>query len=630
LATGLHWLPEEHDWRSRLKALESCTGEEAWDAGVSLANHRLDFLRTNVLDSVFHKVLRDSLPSRLTSRPIRLAMLGSCTLAHLHSAIRVAGLRRGIWISTYESEYGQHLQELSDPRSGLYAFAPDVILVALDGHHLAAGFHPNMGPAEFESAFEALRGRIAQTWALAREAFSCPIIHQTPLPVHPQILGNNEHRLLASRNSVIERLNADLRKMADEAGVELLSLDKRVLVDGLPYWYDVGLWHRAKQEICPSAAPLYGDMVGRLLAARQGRSFKCLVLDLDNTLWGGVIGDDGLQGLVLGQGSALGEAFAAFQQYVRDLSRRGIILAVCSKNDEGTALEAFESHPEMILQRGDIACFVANWENKAANICFIAKNLNIGLDSMVFVDDNPAERELVRRELPMVAVPEISDDPSEYPQLLSSAGYFEGTSLTEEDKDRARQYQNNNAREQLKMASIDMPSYLSSLEMRLIWRRFDEVALQRIVQLINKTNQFNLTTRRYTAEELLVLMGDSREVGLQLRLIDRFGDNGIIAIVIGRLISDGGFLIDTWLMSCRVLGREVESATLNLIVAEARRLGATRVFGEYIRTKKNEMVKEHYSKLGFSLEVGGEERAAYSLDLRTFQPVDTFVQMQEG
>ena len=259
---------------------------------------------------------------------------------------------------------------------------------------------------------------------------------------------------------MIAELNEKLRHRADAAGVDLLGLSESVEHGGVATWYDPTFWFRGKQEIRPQAAPLYGDLVGRLLAARRGRSAKCLVLDLDNTLWGGVIGDDGLDGIVLGQGSALGEAHLALQAYARDLSRRGVILAVCSKNDEPVALEVFDRHPEMLLRRSDIACFVANWQDKATNIRTIASQLNIGLDSLVFVDDNPFERNLVRRELPMIMVPEMPDDPASYVNCLADAGYFDSTTVTAEDLQRSSQDQANLKRRQSEAAVTDMDSYL--------------------------------------------------------------------------------------------------------------------------------------------------------------------------
>jgi FkbH-like protein len=389
--------------------------------------------------------------------------------------------------------------------------------------------------------------------------------------------------------------------LADAEAVDILALDAVAATDGIAAWHDPALWHRAKQEVHPSAAPCYGDHVARLLAAGLGRSSKALVLDLDNTLWGGVIGDDGLEGIKLGQGSALGEAFVAFQRYARDLSRRGIILAVCSKNDMANAVEPFEKHPEMVLKRSDIACFVANWTDKAANIRDIAAQLNIGLDSLVFADDNPAERAIVRRELPMVAVPELPEDPTLWPATLAAAGYFESLRLTKEDLERSGQYQANLQRSSLMASATDLEGYLRSLEMRAIWQRFDRVGQARIVQLINKTNQFNLTTRRVTDEDVAALIEDERALTLQIRLIDSFGDNGIIAIVIG-LFQPGtrDIRIDTWLMSCRVLGRRMEETTLNLIVQQARTLGCERLIGVYRPTAKNAMVRDHYPRLGFA------------------------------
>jgi len=623
----MNWLPEPPvaaEWRAALRQL-------SWPAAVALAQARLDFIRTNQLDEMLRRALGDAIPPGLATKAVRLAILGSCTTAQLHPAIRVAGLRRNIHVTIYESDYGQYWQELTDPNSGLHAFAPTIVLLALDAHHLAAGLTAAVSAEEAEAALRDIQDRIGACWRLAREAFRCPVIHQTALPLHPALLGQNEYRLPGSKAAFIARLNAALRPMSDAEGVDLLAVDDRAARDGLAAWHDPGLWHRAKQEISPAIAPLHGDLVGRLIAAKLGRSFKCLVMDLDNTLWGGVIGDDGLEGIVLGQGSALGEAFVAFQGYARELSRRGVILAVCSKNDEANAWEPFDKHPEMVLKRTDIACFVANWSDKAANIRAIAGQLNIGLDSLVFVDDNPFERSLVRQELPMVAVPEIGDDPTRYADIVADAGYFEGLAVTQEDRARTGQYRGNALREAMRASATDLPAYLRGLEMQLIWRRFDRIGLARTVQLINKTNQFNLTTRRYTEDDVSAVMRDARGFGLQLRLLDRFGDNGIIAIVIGRMTAEDDLLIDTWLMSCRVLGRQVEPTTLNLVAERAKGLGARRLVGEYVPTGKNSMVRDHYEKLGFAVTWRDESGASRAvLDLAGFTPAETFIDMREG
>jgi predicted enzyme involved in methoxymalonyl-ACP biosynthesis len=341
-------LDAEPDWRPRLRALAE-NPAPAWGEAVALANARLNFVLTNGLDETVRRIFPDC-PATSATKPVRLGVLGSSTLTHLLPAIRVGGLRRGLWVETYESDFGQYRQELADAGSALHAFAPSAILLALDAYHLAAGVTAAMDAREADAALAEVQAQIVDSWRLARDAFRCPIIQQTALPVHLPVLGSNEHRLPGSRAHFITRLNAGLREIAEAEGVDLLALDDRAVRDGIARWHDPALWHRSKQEVVPTAAPLYGDLVGRWLAAKQGRSFKCLVLDLDNTVWGGVIGDDGLEGIVLGQGSPLGEAYVAFQDYARELTRRGVILAVCSKNDEANALEPFDKHPEMVLR----------------------------------------------------------------------------------------------------------------------------------------------------------------------------------------------------------------------------------------------------------------------------------------
>jgi len=591
----LIWLPPPVNWRERIAALG--------DFGdvLSLARTRLDFVQTNALD----QIVRRRWPERPADmQPVRLALLGSSTLGHLVPALRVAGLRAGLWLDVYEGGYGQMLQELDDPRSGLHAFRPETVLFAPDSERLSQ-----------VAALESLRDELMALWRKVRAA-GMSVLQQTALPAPPALMGSNEHRLPGSRAARLAQVNHHLRAWADTEGVDLVALDAAAARDGLAAWRDPALWARAKQEVRPAAAPMYGELVVRVLAARLGRSRKCLVLDLDNTLWGGVIGDDGLNGIVLGQGSALGEGFLAVQAYAKALSQRGVILAVSSKNDEANAWEPFDKHPEMILRRSDIACLVANWDDKAANIRLIAQRLNIGLDSLVFLDDNPFERTRVREALPMVAVPEVPDEPALVPDILSGAGYFEAVALTDEDRARTQQYRGNAEREALREGVNDLGGYLKSLQMRLIWGRFDEANKPRIVQLINKTNQFNLTTRRYTGADYDAFVQDPQILGLHMRLIDRFGDNGLIAVVIGKV--EGEVLrIDSWLMSCRVLGREMEAATLVLLADEARKRGLGRLIGEYLPTAKNGMVRDLYKRLGFA-EI---DQTRYVLDLAQYAPV---------
>jgi FkbH-like protein len=629
MAPQLHWLPEAKDWAAELKALES-SDASSWGAMTALANTRLDFIRTAKLDRLTRKLVGAEPPASAIGSS-RLAILASATMDHLVPGLRVAMLRRGMWLQTYVCSYGQYGKELLDKTSPLYSFRPNAVLFAMDARHIVGRIAPPSTTGQLAAALD----EICALWRRAQDDFQCQVLQQTVLPVFPALLGNNEHRLPGSASWITQQFNEQLRLRADAESVDLVAIDAQVARDGLDAWYDPVLWHRAKQEVHPAAAPLYGDLVARVIAAQRGRSLKCLALDLDNTLWGGVIGDEGIDGIVLGQGSALGEAYVAFQLYAKALSQRGVILAVCSKNDEARALEPFERHPEMILRRSDIGCFVANWQDKPANLRQIAARLNIGIDAIAFADDSAFERNIVRRELPQVSVPELPEDPGLYPHCLAAAGYFEAVRITAEDEQRTELYQQNQSRAASQSASTDMAGYLKSLEMQMLWRPFDRLGLQRIHQLINKTNQFNLTTRRYSEAEVASLLADPSALTLQIRLLDRFGDNGIVAVVVGRRVDDelDSVLIDTWLMSCRVLGRQVEEATLNLLAREARAAGVRRIVGEYRPTDRNAMVREHYSKLGFQPRGPIGEApvgSCWSLSLDEFRPLDTFITITEA
>ncbi len=610
----LDWLPPSSATLSaELRALVAPSAD-AWGALVRHANTRLEGMGTVLVDRCLRRLFGGGPPPGLATVPVRLAVAGSSTLDHLAPGLRVAALRRGVWLSVELGDFGQYADAMRAPTA-------DVVLLALDSRHLVAGFDARLDAPGAAALMDRLCARIAGHWRDAKAA-GCAVLHQTALPVFPLELGSNEQRLPGSRAGAIETLNQRLRGMADAEGVDLVTVDRRAAQDGIGAWHDPMLWHRAKQEVHPGAAPMYGDLVGRIIAARQGRSAKALVLDLDNTLWGGVVGDDGLDGIVLGQGSALGEAFVEFQHYARGLGRRGVILAVCSKNDEANAVEPFEKHPDMVLRRGDIACFVANWTDKATNLREVARRLNIGVDALVFVDDNPAERAIIRRELPSVAVPELPEDPALYAAAIADAGYFEAVRLTGEDRERAAQYQANLAREHAQGSSeTDMAGFLDSLDMVLQWGRIDGVGAPRVVQLVNKTNQFNLTTRRTTDDAVAAVMADAGALSLQLRLLDRFGNNGLIAVVMGARRGEEMHLTD-WLMSCRVLKRGVEAATLNLVAAESLRLGARVVLGTYRPTAKNGMVRDHYEGLGFTLrDTKADGTTRWALDLAGFRPL---------
>lgn len=622
---GLWWLPREAHWEDRLKSVKL---ELSWDRLISLANVQLDFLQTIQLDRLLAKIGSGEKPQDCHFPAIRLAILSSCTVDHLLPGLRVAALRRGLWLTTYVCDYGQYRQELLDTRSPLHQFQPNVVLFSLDAAHLFGG---SIIDSAADLSVDLALDRLSELWRQALDHFRCQVIQQTLLPVFEPIMGENEQRLRGSPRALAAQFNTQVRVRADANKVDILALDDHVQKNGLDNWHSPALWHRAKQDIALSAAPIFGDIVLRVVAARLGRSAKCLVLDLDNTLWGGVIGDDGPEGIVLGEGSAAGESFLHFQKYAKNLSKRGVILAVCSKNDEAAALAPFQSHPEMQLKVGDIACFVANWYDKASNLRAIAQQLNIGLDSLVFADDNPFERNIVRRELPMVMVPELPDDPALHARCIADAGYFETLTITHEDTLRTQNYQSEKARAELRQSITDMDGYLQSLEMELIYRPFDRTGLQRIVQLINKTNQFNLTTRRYSEAEVIKILEDPEAVTLQMRLVDKFGDHGVIAIVIAHRAKNGEFAIDTWLMSCRVLGRGVEKATLDLLVREVARRGGVAIVGRYLPTKKNVMVKSHYEGLGFEKIADDEgDTTTWRLRLDMYASPNSFVRAIEG
>ena len=628
---ALNWLERRDDWDARLKAVASLSDPAAqWTELVALAALRVDPIQTNRLDRALRLVFAERAPHITAGRPIRLAIFASSTMTHLLPGLRVAALRRGLWLEIFVAEYNQYVQTLLEPPVALTAFAPTEALFAFDAPHMTLGLDPLSDGKAVNVLLDEKLMQLERVWRLCRTRFDGPIVQQAILPIFDPLLGGSEHRLPGSPQRFVAAMNEAMRRAATAADVDILAIDERCARHGLEAWYEPMLWLKAKQEIAPGAAPLYGDLAVRIMAARQGRSFKALVLDLDNTLWGGVIGDDGLDGIVVGQGSAHGESFLTLQAYAKALSRRGIILAVCSKNDRANALLPFQQHPDMILREADFSAFVANWDDKPQNIRRIAAELNIGLESLVFVDDNPFERNLVRAELPMVAVPEVPEEPALVARCLADAGYFESLGLTADDRKRAEQYRTNVARAAFAAETSDLAGYLRGLEMRLLWRRFDADGLARIVQLVNKTNQFNLTTRRYTEQEINAVMEATDAFGLQFRLTDRFGDNGMIAVVIGR--RDGDAIdLDTWLMSCRVLGRQVEAATLAVVVREASGLGARNLVGRYRPSAKNAMVRDHYAKLGFTPRSPDEDGGtSWSLDLEGFEPMPAAMAIVEG
>ena len=500
-----------------------------------------------------------------------------------------------------------------DPSSYLNSAKADAVLLALDHR----GLPLDDGPEVAVKYVTSLRHSI-------REASGALVIVQT-LPCLPEVLfGSLDARTESATRFKINKFNRLLIESIENDSDILLDVCGLAEIIGLNEWHDPVQWHMAKLPFSQSCAPIYADYVARLLSALRGRSRKCLVLDLDNTIWGGVIGDDGLEGLKLGQGDAVGEAFLSVQQMALDLRARGIVLAVCSKNEDHIARMPFREHPDMILKENHIAVFQANWDDKATNLEAIASSLNLNVDALVLLDDNPVERAQVRDALPSVAVPELPDDPALFARILSFAGYFEAVAVSEDDKKRAEFYQTNAERVKLKGGSRDINSFLVSLNMEISFATFDSPGRSRIAQLINKSNQFNLTSNRYTETEISAMENDPSIITLQVRLMDRFGDNGMVSVVICRINEDLGkcIEIDTWLMSCRVLGRRVEEAVLGELIHIVKQRGKTALLGTYIISGRNQLVADHYKKLGFSLVEDASNQTTWRLDASAYKYIN--------
>jgi FkbH-like protein len=628
---ALRWLPELPDPTAAFHAVKDTADPRArLERIFAMAQHQLDFVQVGKLDRQLERTLAE-LPEPPDFQPVRLAWLGSSTLEHLLPAARIACLRRRLLLHSYLAPYGQYRQELLDPGSALARWRPDVAVLCLDHEHGLVD--PGIGATRDEAvaAVDRRVDELRQIWRLASEQLGCAVIHETTPILAPALFGSFDRAAAGSPVAVQARLDHAIAEAAAAERVALLDLATWSSRLGSDTWFDPVRWHQAKQLVAPPLAPLWGDLLARVIAALRGRSQKCLVLDLDNTLWGGVVGDDGVERLVIGQGSAAGEAFAAFQRYARQLKERGIVLAVCSKNERAIAESAFTSHPDMVLRLDDFAVFVANWKDKATNLRQIAEALNIGLDALVFFDDNPAERALVRAELPMVAVPEVPEDPAHFSRVLADAGYFEAASFTADDLARARQYQDSGRRQQAFESATDMNAFLSSLAMRLQIGEVDAQSLARVTQLINKTNQFNVTTRRYTEPALRGFASDPSSIALHFRLADRFGDNGLIAVVLARTDTAARLAIDSFVMSCRVLGRGVELAIMNEIVERARARGVREITGEYIPTARNALVADLFARLGFTQRgPGAAGGTSWTLAVDAYAPHAHFIRTGES
>ncbi|MBI5265041.1 MAG: HAD-IIIC family phosphatase [Bradyrhizobium sp.] len=617
---NLPWLvPAPAHFRQLCRTLEDSPTATERDIR-HLANYQLNIDQLIRLAKLIGS-LRPRLVRNASFVDMRLAILSDTTVDYTIPALVATAARFGVLLEVVHGGFGQIAQAIFSPDSILHKTAPDAVLISQDPRGL--GLHQSfISP---KSGRERLASACAQIDSMVRvinDDLGVPAILQTVPPPPEEWCGSFDRVAQGSSRQLCESYNRSLTEIASRNGNLLFDAQHVAALVGYDAWYRPSQWTNAKLPFSLDLVPLYADHLARLLAALRGKSRKCLVLDLDNTLWGGIVGDDGVEGLRLGNGTADGEAHLLLQSYALQCKERGIILAVCSKNEMAAAVRPFREHPEMLLKEDDIAVFLANWEDKASNLAQIAKVLNIGTDALVFVDDNPAERERVRQMLPEVAVPELFPDPAYYARALGCAGYFEAIAISEEDSLRADFYRGNAERTKAVEQLGNLDSYLESLQMVCVIRPFDEIGRSRIAQLINKSNQFNLTTRRYTEKQVGDIQADTSKFALQIRLIDKFGDNGMISVVIFDVSSEV-WACDTWLMSCRVLGRRVETAVLNEVVSAAKSHGALRLRGRYIPSAKNSMVQDHFGKLGFSLLKREDDgTTVWELDIATYAAPD--------
>ena len=531
---------------------------------------------------------------------LRIAVLGSYSIQHFTSLLRVFLRGMGIDTEIYEGEYDGIRMDVMDDDSPFYRFSPRMVLLLMDHRDIRSLPSVLEGQDEISSLASQEAGQIADLWKRIGERLPDCHIFQTNIALPPERpLGNLEGFAPYSRHSFYRLVNDSLRDSAPRS-VTLVDMEYLSSYLGKKSWFDYPSYFLTKAGFSPDCLPAVCSSFANLIGAIRGRVYKCVVLDLDNTLWGGVVGDLGWDGIELDPHNAIGEAYRHFQSYLLALKRRGVLLAVCSKNEESVAKEPFEKNRDMILHLEDIACFVANWDDKAGNINAIARTLNIGVDSLVFVDDNPAERDIVRRFLPQVLTVELPEDPAYYARALDETGAFSWLEITPEDVSRAGTYAANAQRAQLQESFVDYDEYLKALEMRAWVGAPGGARIKRFVQLINKSNQFNLTTLRCTVSDIDRYASSKDHITLYGQLSDRFGDNGIVSLIIGRIDRDSSVLhIVLWLMSCRVLKRDMEYAMLDEVTGTSRALGLSSIYGYYLPTAKNGMVREFYKTMGF-------------------------------
>lgn len=550
-------------------------------------------------------------------KSLKVAVLGDTATQFLNIALQGSAIDLGYQFQVFEGDFAQINRQILDPTSEYYEFQPDVTIVFESTHKLLASYYKGGSGASFaETKLQNLETLYANVTQLTKSKF----IYCNFPEIDNQVFGNFAHKVESSFVYQLQKLNfllSDFAVKKDNFYVQdLVGIQAKY---GRDFLFSPSIYINTEMVLSVDALPLVSHSLATQIVSMYGNFKKCVILDLDNTTWGGVIGDDGIEKIQIGS-LGIGKAFTEFQYWVKALQKRGVIVAVCSKNDEDKAKEPFEKHPDMVLKLDDIAVFVANWENKADNIRKIQKILNIGFDSMVFLDDNPFERNLVRENLPMVCVPELPEDPANYLEYLYSLNLFETASYSENDLERTKQYQVEAERNFAQESFTNLGDFLKSLSMVSDVQSFNSFNKPRVSQLSQRSNQFNLRTVRYTEQEVEERSQSDRFHTLSFTLDDKFGSNGLIAVVVLEAQNSDVLFIENWLMSCRVLKRGMEDFTLNTIVEIARNNGFQKVVGEYIESGKNQMVVNHYSNLGFT-----ESGNLWELAVDTYEPKEVHI-----
>lgn len=528
----------------------------------------------------------------------KIAVFGGSTTNDIVVYLELFLLDQGIEAEFYQSEYAQYWQDAMFPSEELISFAPDIVFIHTTNRNIKNYPHTSDSREQVCRLLDAEYYGFEQMWNKISETYHCPIIQNNfEMPFY-RLMGNKDCSDYRGRENYLTRLNAKFYEYAENhEGFYINDINYISACYGLKQWSDPSYWNMYKYAMCVDAIPEFSFNLSNIIKSVFGRNKKALALDLDNTLWGGVVGDDGVDGIQIGQETGVSQTYYEFQSYIKSLKELGVILTVCSKNDHENAIAGLE-HPEGALKPDDFIIIKANWENKDRNIEEIANELNILPDSIVFVDDNPAERAIVSAQVAGVRAP-VMDSVENYITTIDRNGYFEVTNFSEDDLKRNEMYKANAQRAAQQATFADYKDYLLSLDMKAVIDDFIPVYLQRITQLTNKSNQFNVTTRRYTATEMEEVSTSPEYIRLYGKLIDKFGDNGVVSVVIGK--KDGEVLnMELWLMSCRVLKRDMELAMLDRLVERCREQGIKTIKGYYYPTAKNNMVRELYGFFGFT------------------------------